>query len=304
MKESVKTVNSVNASLLTPRQVAEAIGVSESSVKRWCDIGRLRTVRTPGGHRRIPVEAVLDFTRRGDGPPLKHPTALALAVPLRTGHGGEPVSVTTLAAARRELVHALLSDDLPAVHTIVETQRRAASGFDVVADEVIAPALFFLGERWSRGELEVYQERRACGILHACLHALGERLPRAGQDAPHALGGTLEGDPFTVATSLAEIVLRERGFDARSLGSWLPADSFASAITAHRPRLVWLSVGHAEDPDRFVGDYAKIEQAARTAGAALVIGGRALEPVLRRRLRYSAFCDGMVQLASFAEAFR
>ena len=40
-------------SLLSPREVAVALGVSESSVKRWVDLGELAALRTAGGHRRI-----------------------------------------------------------------------------------------------------------------------------------------------------------------------------------------------------------------------------------------------------------
>ena len=46
---------------LTTRQVAEALSVSESSVKRWCDQGAIPTIRTVGGHRRIPLDGLLRF---------------------------------------------------------------------------------------------------------------------------------------------------------------------------------------------------------------------------------------------------
>jgi excisionase family DNA binding protein len=48
---------------VSPKQLARAIQVSESSVKRWCDQGVISTVRTAGGHRRIPVADVLRFLR-------------------------------------------------------------------------------------------------------------------------------------------------------------------------------------------------------------------------------------------------
>ena len=55
-----KTVHNVQArAFLSPRNLAAAVGVSESSVKRWADEGRIRTALTPGGSRRIQLrEAV------------------------------------------------------------------------------------------------------------------------------------------------------------------------------------------------------------------------------------------------------
>jgi molybdopterin-binding protein len=35
------------------RQVAELLGVSVDTIRRWCDEGKLRTVRSTGGHRTI-----------------------------------------------------------------------------------------------------------------------------------------------------------------------------------------------------------------------------------------------------------
>ncbi|MEC8193414.1 MAG: helix-turn-helix domain-containing protein [Myxococcota bacterium] len=39
--------------LLNPRQAARLLGVHAASVKRWSDQGRLRCIRTAGGHRRF-----------------------------------------------------------------------------------------------------------------------------------------------------------------------------------------------------------------------------------------------------------
>jgi molybdopterin-binding protein len=47
--------------LLTPRQAAEKLGISYPALKHWILAGRIRTVKTPGGHHRIPVEALEEF---------------------------------------------------------------------------------------------------------------------------------------------------------------------------------------------------------------------------------------------------
>lgn len=47
--------------LLTPRQAAAQLGISYPALKHWILAGRIRTVKTPGGHHRIPVEALEEF---------------------------------------------------------------------------------------------------------------------------------------------------------------------------------------------------------------------------------------------------
>ncbi|HTX42422.1 MAG TPA: helix-turn-helix transcriptional regulator [Acidobacteriaceae bacterium] len=47
------------AGLLTPREAAMRLGISYPAIKQWIYRGKLKAIRTPGGHYRIP-EAELD----------------------------------------------------------------------------------------------------------------------------------------------------------------------------------------------------------------------------------------------------
>jgi molybdopterin-binding protein len=48
-----------NARLIPPREAAKILGISYSTVKRWIHTKQLRSVKTIGGHHRIP-ESELD----------------------------------------------------------------------------------------------------------------------------------------------------------------------------------------------------------------------------------------------------
>jgi molybdopterin-binding protein len=51
----------VSSNLLTPRQAAERLGISYPALKHWILAGRIRTLKTPGGHHRVPLEALEEF---------------------------------------------------------------------------------------------------------------------------------------------------------------------------------------------------------------------------------------------------
>jgi molybdopterin-binding protein len=44
--------------LLKPREAATALGVSYPTLKQWILAGTLKTIKTPGGHHRIPQSAL------------------------------------------------------------------------------------------------------------------------------------------------------------------------------------------------------------------------------------------------------
>ncbi|HQP38007.1 MAG TPA: helix-turn-helix domain-containing protein, partial [Polyangiaceae bacterium] len=51
--------------LMSTGDVAEVLGVSEATVKRWADAGTLSCIRTPGGHRKFRLR---DIFFRGGSP--------------------------------------------------------------------------------------------------------------------------------------------------------------------------------------------------------------------------------------------
>ncbi len=55
------TATSGNQLGLSTAQAARELGVSLSTVRRWADQGHLVSIRTPGGQRRFPREAIEAF---------------------------------------------------------------------------------------------------------------------------------------------------------------------------------------------------------------------------------------------------
>jgi molybdopterin-binding protein len=64
-----------SSTMLTPRQAAARLGISYPALKHWILAGRVRTVKTPGGHHRIPLDALNEFL----------PAELAQASPANPG---------------------------------------------------------------------------------------------------------------------------------------------------------------------------------------------------------------------------
>jgi MerR family transcriptional regulator, light-induced transcriptional regulator len=281
--------------LVSPKQVARAIGVSESSLKRWCDQGLIPMTRTPGGHRKLPISGVLGFLKE-QGHQLVEPELLGLP-PTTTGAGER-----TLARGRAELVEAFLEGAEELSLQIVMDLYLARHSICTICDEVLAAAFHEIGDRWQCGAAEVYQERRGCEICLRILHELEQALPSVGNVAPLAIGGTTESDPYHLATTMAELVLRENGWRATSLGNMLPTATILQAMEDIRPRLVWISVSHVADEPALIRATAELHAAATQLGAALAVGGRAINSELRRRMHFSACCDTMQHLVSFAES--
>ncbi len=275
--------------LLSPKQVAQALRVSESSVKRWCDKGSITTTYTDGGHRRIRMGDLADFVRANR-------LAIQDFVPMGLAQSGPAVGA--LENAPPILVQAILEGNEDQCSQIVMELYLAKIPIYQICDLVIAEAFSRIGDKWACGQAEIYQERLGCKIAQRILHRLQMLLPDPAESAPVALGCTTEGDLYCLGSTMVELVLRDAGWRAISLGEDLPISSMAMAIERHKPSIVWLSCSYLQNVDRFVEQYNQLYDTfhSRTQFA---LGGQALTPEVQARIKFDLMGTKMQDVHEF-----
>lgn len=258
--------------LFSPKQVAQALGVSESSVKRWVDTGQLPAAKTAGGHRKVSLPSVSDFVRKS-GHQLVQPQLLGLAAapPRAEVERSQDGLFAALIDGREAECRAL----------VLGLYQRGESIVDL-GDRLIGPVFRRVGDGWEAGTITVHQERRSCEVMMAALHELRRLLPSPSDDAPLALTATPSGDFAEVPIRLVELTLIAAGWQVVPAGSGLPLEEIAAATLRVRPQLVCVSATHLADPGAFAGDYrSKLLEPTRKAirpGVLLhALGGTALD---------------------------
>ncbi len=278
---------------LSPGEVARAIGVSESSVKRWVDQGEIASRKTLGGHRRIPASAVVRFLRAQGVRPAR-PALLGLP---RLSTRAPDVTDEAVAA----LTAALEAGSEQEVRAEVLGWFVAGMSLAAICDRLLAPAFHRIGHDWQHGAIEVYREHRAVELATRLLHEIRATLPEPAQRAPRALTAALEDDPYTLPMLMCALVLREIGWRDEPLGPNQPVAPLGAALAEMSPRLLCINLSHIEDRERLVADYGALHTAARARRVAVAVGGQALDADLRARLRCTAFCASMGELVGLAE---
>ena len=140
----------MNTDVLSTRQVATLLGVGEATVKRWADAGEIECFRTPGGHRKFRLRDVTAFVQKRQ---------YHAAGPLPTG---VPQGATELGEeALRTFEEASLRGDAPALVGQLAGLRLRGHSLAELFDEVAAPALHRIGEKWAQAKLSVAEEHVA-----------------------------------------------------------------------------------------------------------------------------------------------
>jgi methanogenic corrinoid protein MtbC1 len=205
-----------------------------------------------------------------------------------------------LAELSRAYTIALLTgDEVSAELTIREALDARLSMADI-DDQIIAPALWYVGELWQRGEITVADEHLATEISLRvlALHREAHRLSAHRQRATVMIAAPA-GERHIVALEMVGDLLRDAGYRVLMLGGDVPAGALALAAERHRPDVIAMSATMPGGGDRVV--IAADEVQERWAGARFVVGGRALTSRLHARPGMEA-CERVTEVVETVDA--
>lgn len=278
---------------LSPRRLAAAIGVSESSIKRWVDEGKIPTHVTAGGHRRISVEAAIRFVRESRAE-LIDPVALGIA---SEGFAPPMGPDEKIAALHGHLIHGRTDAAVELIRFLY------VSGMDSarIIDEPFRIVMEQFGRSWhDQGDAGVFREHRGTQIGLRILFELRAMHGPPADSAPIALGGAPQGDPYLLPTLAAAIVIESAGFKTSNLGPDTPDSAFVSAIENVRPCITWLSATTERKATERTQTLQTLEGAVGRIGGSLVVGGQASSHWNLSSSSATFRAESMVELAAFA----
>lgn len=297
-------MKTIRGKKLTSKEAARVLGVSEASVKRWADSGRLPTEKTAGGHRRFSPEDIAVMRRAAHEEVATGPEVQAKkSAPKRAARPASPPrlaasSVSSLVEATLGAMLGGRDEELAALLVNLHLEGQTVGS---IADQFVCAATRRVGELWHAGEMSVAQEHVA---THTATRALRSLETATGRGAgPLALASSVEEDYHALPVKIAALTLEARGFEVFNLGVSTPFSALAEALEMFRPRLVCVSATVLVGLDRAAREYADFSRIARRHGASVVLGGAGFARAgLRRRFPADLHAESFRQLEEFAGA--
>lgn len=282
---------------LSPKDLAQIIGVSESSLKRWVDDGKLTATRTAGGHRRIPLHEAVRFIRETNQR-ISRPDLLGL-----TELSTDRITDVMDGSADAALKDALEEGNADKAKGLILAQYMSTQSVSAVIDGPISFAMNRIGEIWRHEESRgIYVEHRATEIIIETMHQIRATLPPVPDDAPVALGTSVMGDPHSLCSLFAATVLLEGGYRDVNLGADTPTDALLNAIEHYNPRIVWYAATLPDRQEHTMEQVTLIDRAIRSNGTRLAIGGWGASSLELGELSASHHIKSMTELAAFGRS--
>ena len=236
--------------MVSSTQAASILGVHVASVKRWADQGRLRCIRTPGGHRRFSLAEVE-----------------ALGSEFRSGPD----------EFRGRLLRALISGKQLEAESVLLEFWGNVGRWEIVGDAV-GLMLEEIGEAWAAGRLNITEEHVASETLLRSLGRIQLMVPRSKSARVCALA-TAPGDEHTLGLAMTELVLAEHGWQSLWLGRFSPTDTLCEVAARSDVDMVAVSASAFSSMPNVLTDLVcRVGPIAKAAKTSLVLGGSGAWP--------------------------
>ena len=279
---------------LTTKEVARLLRVSEATVKRWADDGRLHPEKTAGGHRRFGIQAIAHLRREQGVRPADQPKARPAARGKRAAQplpSAEIFSEMLLRGDEREASAALIDSYLNG-HVLSS-----------IFDQTVTESMHQIGELWLKGAVTVADEHLATRVALSALQKLRAIVVPSEPTGLRAICCGIEGDLHELPIHLAEIILESEGWEAKNLGPNTPLFALRDMLAQRRPQMVCISARSIVDLDRATTEYGQLLKVTGKHGAAVVIGGEGFrDKTFRERFPSDYYAEDFAGLSKFVRA--
>lgn len=276
-----KPLTEAQQPFFSPKEVAEALGVSESSIKRWCDSGKIPNSKTSGGHRRMTTTDLIEYLRKKKRP-IEFPELVGLpSIQLPND----------LPSTQRLMMEMAVSERISACRDIILKLYLDHWSLPKILDEVVIPA----SDLYRRNGIDHQQFKESsydhhCIARETCEEALRQAwqiLPRPELNNLTVVGMNLGDRPDSVWSLGTQMVLWEMGcrFTGQPLDRSI--DSLLRISLANNPSIVWAClpvIPHEENELVKVRDVLNRIARSLSAGVPILIAGTSLP---------SGFVDGL-----------
>lgn len=214
------------------------LGVHESSIKRWCDQDALSCDYTPGGHRRLDLETVLEFAAANvaDAPILGLGDDAAKAwmgsEKLLRERDGRPLVLLAY--------EWLMIGDRDKLANLLVFLLSQGHSRPILFDCILAPLTHKIGSEWKAGVIGVGDEHRMMQQVFDALQKV--RNDAVPADAPVALVATCEGCRHEFGAMMVRLTLEAQGWRVIYLGGDVPMEDIAAQQRRANARLICISL--------------------------------------------------------------
>ncbi|GAB4177983.1 MAG: excisionase family DNA-binding protein [Calditrichia bacterium] len=231
IKEKVKYFNSVEA--------AEILGVNVSTIKRWTESGKLKCIKTAGGHRKFLMEHLIDF--------VEHHKKKADQVSIFPIESAKDVELSFHVVKRNYpyLIQYTLDNAFEGnrhnIQVVLNGLYLAQVPLHEMYDQLLSPVLVKVGELWADGTMSISMEHLATQAIKDAIIQLQGILNIPSEKTGTALCLNMSGELHDIPLKMIDHILEVRGYKTLFTGQITPSLRLNEIFEKFHPERVYIS---------------------------------------------------------------
>ncbi len=261
--------------LLSTKEVAAILGVTESSIKRWTDSGLIQCVKTPGGHRKFTLDDVNIFARSNNYL-ISNSSIENLEIPQQQ-HLLFQIQKKEIHFICDHFYLLILSGNSIEIYNFIILMNLNGFSFLDFFDSVLQPSLTRMGFEWEAKIISVEDEHAASSAIFTALSRLTSSVFKNPKTDKVVILAVIEGDYHEIPVKCISLLLEMEGWSVRYLGANTPFYSLDSAVKKFKPEAVLISstIRFNSYSDVFE-KLISLKTYLKSYGGKLIVGGKGI----------------------------
>jgi excisionase family DNA binding protein len=280
MEPSVQYFNSEEA--------AKILGVNVSTIKRWTDEGKLKCIKSAGGHRKFLMEHLASFldlnrkkTEKVNLFPIESQTDLRISQHILKGDFNFLTDF---------ILKQSLASNIQRVQQVLNGLYLAQYPLYEIYDHLVTPVLHEIGQLWMDNKISIAEEHIGSQAIRDGVIRLQGIIRLPSKKTTKALLMNFTHEFHSMALKMTEHILEIRGFRVFYTGQNTPLIKIDKFFEAYHPDRVYVSGTIVEDKELLESEFRTICDLSMKYKAKIWVGGRVFDiisidhPAVARRL--------------------
>jgi excisionase family DNA binding protein len=257
--------------LFTTNDAANMLRVDKSTIKRWTDEGKIKCLRTPGGHRKFKADDLYNFMSEFSYGKELRPT-------LPEYFSDEFIIRRIVQKKEYNIFHsvcfsAAIKGKKDELIGLCNKVYRAGLSLALMFDHIVMPTIKKIERLSAQHKLSISEYHLAQNVLSSAIVQLNDSLPKQEKNFKTIVCASIESGKNDIELKALNTLLEIEGYTVLNLGTAMTAEAINQFLIQTKPFAIFLYSFSSEIKDNLFGEVEKIVTSAKMNGAHCVLGG-------------------------------
>lgn len=278
--------------LFTTNDAANMLRVDKSTIKRWTDEGKLKCLRTPGGHRKFKSDDLYSFMAE-----FKYGDDWRQTLPQ---HVSDDYVIRNIVQNKEyNILHSVCFSDAikgkkDEVIELFNKVFRAGLSAALMFDHILLPTLKKIEILLSQNKIVLSEYKLAQNVLTTAVIRMNDFVEKNEKNFKTIVCTSIDSGKNDIELTALNTLLEINGYTILNLGMEMESEALKQFLQRIKPFAVYIYIFNPENLKSSYAEIVKIIQFIKKYGTHCVIGGSKIDAAIFNQYNNVTVCSSFV----------